>query len=963
MNIKKITTIAVLLFVTLSLSANDNKKPLSHDDYDQWKSVQNYKISNDGKWVLFEINPQRGDSALHLTNPSDNFETIIERGGGGQFSFNSKFMACNIEPQFDTIRQMRLDEVKKDKMPKDTLGIFVFEHDSLMKIGRVKSFKLPEKGSSWIAYLHEKELPAPKDTTEVKDSTKVEEEETAEKKEEESEAKKEEEKSDENKDEKKSKKKYEGTKFVIYNPETGDKHEFENVESYAISDNGKLFSFVSVVKDSVDSVYVYSFDTEKQEKSLIWDNIGAIKGLTIDEQGKQAAFAFSTDTSKRKLFSLHYWEKGQKRAASVVDSSNQAMPDEWTVAEKGRLGFSEDGTKLYFATVEKPEFEKKDTLLPEEKAKLDVWNWKDPYLQTMQLHNLKKDKSKTYKAVYRINDKKMIQIETEEIPDVKTLRKGNSDKAIGLENMKYRQMVTWEYPDFKDIYMVDLKTGSKKLILEAQQYEFDVSPDGNYIAYYRPEDSTWKSLNVKTEKSVVLTKGMKEIFCDEENDVPAEAYPYGVAGWTEKEAKVLIYDKYDIWAFDPAGKEKPINLTNAYGRKNDISFRYMKLDKEEEFIPAGKESMLKAKNKVNMQEGFWASKLQKAKNPEKLMMDDYWMPSISKAKDVDQYIFRKGNYYIYPDLYYTEDFEDTEKISDANPQQKDYLWGTVEMIEWTDMEGIERKGLLYKPDNFDPNKKYPMIVYFYERYTESLHRHYVPKPTASIIYPNLYASNDYVVFIPDIYYENGFPGKSAYNAIMSGTHYLINKGFIDKDRMGLQGQSWGGYQTAFLVTQTNLFSAAMAGAPVSNMTSAYGGIRWGSGMCRAFQYEVTQSRIGGTLWEKPELYIENSPLFFADRVETPLLIMHNDGDGAVPWYQGIEYFNALRRLQKPVWMLNYNGDEHNLMKRANRMDLSIRMMQFFDHFLKDSPAPEWLECGIPAVDKGDNYGLEPAEKK
>jgi len=182
--------------------------------------------------------------------------------------------------------------------------------------------------------------------------------------------------------------------------------------------------------------------------------------------------------------------------------------------------------------------------------------------------------------------------------------------------------------------------------------------------------------------------------------------------------------------------------------------------------------------------------------------------------------------------------------------------------------------------------------------------------------------------------------------------------FIDRKKIGIQGQSWGGYQTAWLITQTNMFAAAMAGAPVSNMTSAYGGIRWESGLSRMFQYENNQSRIGATLWDKPLQYIENSPLFYVPKIKTPLLIMHNDNDGAVPWYQGIELFTAMRRLNKPVWMLTYNNEEHNLKAEswANRMDLTIRMKQFFDHYLKDEPMPWWMQYGVPAIQKGKELG-------
>mgnify|MGYP000876570404 FL=1 len=196
------------------------------------------------------------------------------------------------------------------------------------------------------------------------------------------------------------------------------------------------------------------------------------------------------------------------------------------------------------------------------------------------------------------------------------------------------------------------------------------------------------------------------------------------------------------------------------------------------------------------------------------------------------------------------------------------------------------------------------------------------------------------------------------SAIIPGVHKILSMGFVDKDRMGIQGQSWGGYQVAYMVTETNMFRAAGAGAPVSNMFSAYGGIRWGSGLVRQMQYEHGQSRIDGTIWDKPLRYLENSPIFFVDKVQTPLLIMSNDKDGAVPWYQGIELFTALRRLEKPAWLLVYNNEDHNLVQRKNRKDLSIRLSQFFDHYLKGAPMPVWMAEGVPAVNKGRTMGTE-----
>ena len=249
-----------------------------------------------------------------------------------------------------------------------------------------------------------------------------------------------------------------------------------------------------------------------------------------------------------------------------------------------------------------------------------------------------------------------------------------------------------------------------------------------------------------------------------------------------------------------------------------------------------------------------------------------------------------------------------------------------------------------------------MIVNFYERSSNGLYSHRAPYPHRSTINYSYYTNRGYVILNPDVLYTVGYPGKSALDAVMSATDEILKKGFVDENNMALQGHSWGGYQNAHIVTKTDRYKCAEAGAPVVNMTSAYGGIRWGSGRSRMFQYEHTQSRIGGTIWNNKDLYLENSPLFNIDKINTPVLIMHNDKDGAVPWYQGIEFFVAMRRLEKPAWMLNYNDEPHWPVKRQNRFDFNIRLAQFFDHYLKGEKAPEWMVKGVPAIEKGINNG-------
>jgi len=501
------------------------------------------------------------------------------------------------------------------------------------------------------------------------------------------------------------------------------------------------------------------------------------------------------------------------------------------------------------------------------------------------------------------------------------------------------------------------------------------SPDSKFLVWYNNADKQIYSYEIATEKIVSLTKGIDVSFANELDDTPQMASPYGSGGWAAEDKAIYLYDRYDVWQIDPKGLTPAINLTEGLGRKNNFTFRIVRLDNV--LLPPGtpgiKMEPIKPKETIyfsvfdnnTKNNGYYYKEMGKRKPEMKSwIVEPVTFVYLNKAKTGPVITYVKHNFTNSPDVWVTKDnFKTQTKVTDINPQQRDYNWGTSELVRWKSATGLDVDGILYKPEDFDPNKKYPMIVYFYERTSDMLHFYRAPAPSRSTINITYFTSNGYLVFLPDIYYEIGYPGKSALDCIVPGVKMLCENPWVDSENVAIQGQSWGGYQVAYMVTRPDLFKwkAAGAGAPVANMTSAYGGIRWGSGMVRQFQYEHTQSRLGKTLWEGFDLYIENSPLFFADKVETPLLIMHNDEDDAVPWYQGIEYFTALRRLGKPVWMLQYNKEKHNLVSRVNAKDLSIRLSQFFDHYLKGAPMPVWMKTGVPATMKGIDWGFELTE--
>ncbi len=934
------------------VSNSQEKIPLTHSVYDNWQDIADFNISNDGKWVYFEQNPQKGDGFLVLINTETNDTDTIPRGNKAIFSPNSDFLVFKIRPQHDTIRKLKLNKVKKEKLPKDSLGIIVFGSDTIIKINRVKSFATFKDSSSWLVYLKEKPLTKQKkkETT----STDTEKKKTGKKR-----KKKIKNEVISQKTKKGKNKKH--TTLVIYNPITGAKHSYKNIKEYSLDKTGKLIGFIRVVSDSTDTSFVFTFNTKTEQTDTIFYSQGLAKKIKINNNGNALAFIHSQDTVKNKSYCLYLWNNNKLN--KIADTLTQAIPRTWTVSEFGRIYFSDDDTKLFFGTAPKPEPEKKDTILDEEKYKVDIWHWQDPYLQPKQKINLKKEKQRSYTAVYLIEKNKIFQLGDTVIRNVNIINNGNTKYAIGYNYLPYAYMQQWDNIIRKDYYLININTGEKQILSTNEQNGIQLSQGNKYIYWYDLDKQEWFVKKITANDTISLTKDINVNFYNEEHDIPSKPSNYGIAGWTKNDKYILIYDMFDIWKIDPEMKEKPYNLTQSFGRNNKIKFRNIWLDDDKFVLDNNENLLLKAFCEDDKTGGYYTININSKQEPQPLIKGKYYFRTPLKAKNAEKFLWRKENFSTYPDIYIcNSDFSNIKKLSEANPQQSKYLWGTVELVKWKAYNGKPHEGLLYKPENFDTNKQYPMIVYFYEKYSDRLYRHYTPRPSRSVINFPYYLSNGYIIFIPDIHYGTGHPGNDAYNSVVSGTDFIVDKGFVDKTKIGIQGQSWGGYQVAYLITKTNKFAAAEAGAPVSNMTSAYGGIRWKSGMSRQFQYEKTQSRIGCSLWENRDLYIENSPVFFADKVNTPLLIMHNDKDGAVPWYQGIEYFTALRRLQKPVWMLSYNNEEHNLVKRPNCMDLSIRMSQFFDHFLKNAPPPEWLIKGRPATDKGKNDRYKPVEK-
>lgn len=994
--------LVLLLLLPVSLFAQVNKRALTHADYDRWQSVRSQKISDDGRWVSYQVDAQEGDGTLYVSQSgSPGYKYRFPRGYQAQFTADSKFLVAKLKAPYADTRKAKLKKKRPDEMPKDSLVILSLATGKTTKFPNAKSFVIGKDGGSWLAFLQERKEErttagtrpvAQKDSDEFSDT--------------ESDTLQPTPKTSSPRSQtgtaRNQPKKPKGDDLVLLNMADGTKQVVRYVSGMVVSNNGKTVFFNR--ESHTDSLKagetpipgVYTFDTRTKQISVIDTNAKRkiYKGLAIDTTGNRLAWMASADSagSEVRVFSLYVKNlnpapavtaKGKKSkdtpvtakdgVALVADTALTALPKKWSVNEFMNPRFSEDGQRLYFASSPIPQRAVKDTLTPDdEKVKMDVWSWTDSRLQPMQQKRLKEEKERGYLTVCDLaatstavnHVGKVVMLASREVPNVYADYKTNQRYLVGMSDQPYQVMSSWD-PGHSDLYLVDTQTGEqKKIANDLMASETKLSPGGKYAYWFDERDSLWRAWSIAENKRIDLTRGLPSKFFDEEHDTPNLPGSYGSAGWTTGDKYVWLYDRYDIWQIDPTGKEKPLNLTMGWGRKNKVRLR--RADMEEEEGPRfGRQS---GDEPINPAEtlyltGIWESdkqtgilKAPASKTNERAVSvvtrSAHRYAGLSKAKNAATLTYLKGNFKESVNLYQTDTtFTNTVQLSRTNPQQDSIRWGSVDLVSWMGTNGIKLEGLLYKPEGFDPNKKYPMLVYFYERSSETLNDYKAPAPSRSTINMAYCVSNGYLVFVPDIVYTTGQPGPNAYDCIVPGVLSLIDKGFVDRERIGIQGQSWGGYQTAYIITRTNLFRAAGAGAPVANMTSAYGGIRWGTGMSRMFQYEKTQSRIGGTLWDKPLNYIENSPLFFANRIQTPLFMTHNDADGAVPWYQGIEMFSALRRLNKPVWMLVYNGEDHNLVQRHNAKDLSVRLYQFFDYYLKDAPMPKWMSEGRSAIEK------------
>ncbi|MCH7414696.1 prolyl oligopeptidase family serine peptidase [Belliella sp. R4-6] len=940
-------------------------KPMGWKDIPSWKSISmnSVKMSPDGKWMAYAMLPVEGDGELIIrkTNDPDSKKTYpigSTNSANIEFSEDSRWIAFKEYPKE---KEKKANEKGGKPLPEKVILLDLNE-DKKTTFEKVSSFSFNGKASTHLAINLSKE--------------------------------------GSNGDAK-------GSDLLLVHLTSGKKQNLGNVLEFSFNKSGTHMAYIiDAANQSGNGIYLVDINGGKTQ--VLDSDAASYKSINWTEKGD--AFALLKMVKDKKYKQDHGKLIGVKNLSNpqltIYDPAKDSVnfPKEYTISPNKRAQWSEDQNKLFYGIhplvlakkEEKKEDEKtdEDSLKQVETAKLSkiladstiksiadlqkaiakadssktknaksstedlkkpdmtIWHWQDTRLQSRQQILENQDKNFSFWAMYDLKSSKHTTLQDSTMKGLSLLPKEKF--AIGTDQRAYELDVNLNGQNFQDIYIVDLSNGEKSLLFEnfylPSYASFPrASPDGTKLMYGL--DGHYYVYDILSKSKKNVTESIPVTFVDEEDDHNVTKPLHGALGWSNDSKYLLLRDGWDIWQVPASNGEKAVNLTQN-GRKEKIRYqsRFV-LEDEEKGFDWKKAQYFKTYGEKTKKSGIVRIEPSKSglqAGAKTLLWEDANINRFSKAKSADVYFFTKEKFNLPTEFYLTDaQISFQTKLTENTPDAKKYLWSSgTRLIDYVSDKGDSLQGALFLPANYQEGTKYPTIVYYYEKLSQTLHNYAAPGFSGTGWNPNIYTSNGYAVFIPDIVYTMDDPGMSAVWCVLPAVKEALKTGVIDEKRMGLHGHSWGGYQTSFLITQTDMFKAAAAGAPLTNMISMYDLIYWNSGGGNMSIFEASQGRFKGAPWENWESYQRNSPVYHVKNVNTPLLLLHNDKDGAVDFTQGIEYYNALRRLKKPVIMVQYKGENHGLSKLENRKDYSVRMMEFFDHHLKGEDASDWIKSGI-----------------
>jgi len=920
-----------LVFAGLTLVvgwASAQEKPsVIVDDYEPWKRITSTALSPDGAWMSYLCDRLEGEDTLYVSGLDRDLSYTVPRGTAPAFSRDSRWVAYQVSPPETenggaSARQGRPQPNTPGQRPGQgggggrsrTMVLRNLATGDTLTFADVASFSFPE--NTGVLLIRKGGGGDDSD--------------------------------------------FDGADLVIYDPNQETSLNLGNVSEFAVNEPGTHLAYlVDAAGDAGNGLYLMEFASNRIH-GLDTDQ-ATYSELTWNEDGDALA-AFRGNVPEKKvqrenvLLVLKDLE-APARLAVLDPATAPGFPQDFVLSELSGLNWSDDSRRIFVGI--KEQTDERDEL--EGRANVDVYHWADVRPQSVQEVRADRDQDRTWSSVVNLEGNRLsfVRLADETMESVSPA--GTSQWGIGRDPTPYEYEVAWGGSK-ADYYRVSLDTGEREPLAEELGRQMGASDDGTWWLYLKNEEVIARKLVSGEEVNLTRSSGVD--FVNRQDDHPYELPTYGTAGWTTDGESVVLYERYDVWELPLDGSEA-INLTQGMGSSEKLRFRVTRLDggggggrggfgggggAPAEGIDLAEPLLLTAYGDRTKKSGYWEVK--KGDGPETLIWLDKSVGRPTKADDAERIIFTQQTFVEFPDFWVSDTrFRNPRKITDANPQQADFAWspGRV-LIDYTDDRGNELQATLGLPAGYEQGKRYPMLVYFYETMSQ---RHHSYQGPAYDDRPHMatYASNGYLVLQPDIVYTTGLPGTSALDDLTAAIEKVIELGYADPDRIGLQGHSWSGYQSSFVVTQTDMFAAVVTGAPPTNLISFYNTLYRSSGTIQHGITEVGQVRMGTTPFEDFDLYVSQSPIHHTEKITTPFMILHGTADGSVDYGQGLEYYSMARRMGKEVILLSYPDQGHHLTTQENRVDFQIRMMQYFDHYLKGAQKPKWMVEGVPFLEK------------
>jgi dipeptidyl aminopeptidase/acylaminoacyl peptidase len=932
----------------------DNKRAMTVADYGKWRTIRDVAISDDGNWASYGYQQRRVDDTLFVKNLTTGAEQRVPRASRAQFADDSRWIAYFVAEPIRPNDQQQQQQQQQTDTPQNgpaKLELRDLTNGATVSWDNVASFAF-SKGSSALIVRKARPGAAPDAAggrgrgggAPVAPGSAG------------------------GRAGAGAPPAVAGTDLILHHLRDGSDELIGSVSSSEFNKAGTLLAYtVSSTERDGNGLYLVSIGGWQRR---MLDNARAdYSRLTWDDSGSAIAALRGMDrrgfTEKENTLLAFAGLDGPEPTAFVLGRQQLAgLPDSMVISEKGPLSWSPDHSKVFVGLKEqeaRPPVRRDSTAVVEPIGNVDVWHWKDPYIQPVQMVRAQQDRNRTFTASVLLAQKKVVPLADARMDRVQLTKDGNW--GVGQDDKDY--VDDWK-PQLTDIYRVSTMTGERTPVLKGQERTLGLSPDGKYFLYWKG-GHVW-SYDVAANKHVNITKSAPVSFVNVDEDHVGEKPAYGVTGYTKDGKSVVLDHKYDLWVVPLDGSGAARNLTNGAGSKTDTRFRYVKLEPDESpnaFGPGGfgggrggagtsttidlsKPIVLSTFSEPDKKAGF--SQLDGDKLT-KLVFEDRMFGRPVKAKNADRVLLSRETFVEFPDYWVTDSrFTNPQRLTSANPQQAEFAWGHRILFDYKDKDGHKLQGTLAVPDDYQLGQKRPMIVDYYEKNSQNLNRYEIPRYATAPQYVD-YVSNGYLVMVPDIYYHTGRSHTDMLNSIEAAVKKVSDLGYADPKRVGLHGHSYSGQGSAYISTQSKMFSAVIAGAAAVDLVADFNQL-WKTTGTNQHRYDTYgQGRFGTNPYENLDLFIDQSAVFHAKTMNTPLLLVQGTNDGSTEWLQGVEFYNALRFLNKPVIFLSYEGESHGFTRYDNQYDVEVRMHQFYDHYLKGAPAAEWIANGVPFIKK------------